>query len=198
MTESYRRTEVEATPAFDKAPRARVLSSVRRRRRRANERPMALPSIGSEMELREFFSEDAIKLELEGETKDDILKELISLLSLDEKSEGMLYKMLKRRENLGSTGIGRGIAIPHCRSLVVNKLRVAFGRKSRGLDFKAIDEKPVNFFFLIVAPPLEVSNQYLPVLGKIAQFSKEPDVPQRLLSLTEPKQFLELLKEKGV
>jgi len=43
-----------------------------------------------------------------------------------------------------------------------------------------------------------VSNQYLPVLGKIAQFSKEPDVPQRLLSLTEPKQFLELLEEKGV
>ena len=129
------------------------------------------------MELREFFSEDAIKLELEGETKDDILKELIALLKLDDKSEGMLYKMLKRRENLGSTGIGRGIAIPHCRSLVVNKLRVAFGRKPRGVDFKAIDEKPVNFFFLIVAPPLEVSNQYLPVLGKIAQFSKEPDVP---------------------
>ena len=66
---------------------------------------------------------------------------------------------------------------------MVNKLRVAFGRKSEGVDFKAIDEKPVNFFFLIVAPPLEVSNQYLPVLGKIAQFSKEPDVPERLLAL---------------
>ena len=52
------------------------------------------------------------------------------------------------------------------------------------MDFKAIDEKPVKFFFLIVAPPLEVSNQYLPVLGKIAQFSKEPDVPDRLLALT--------------
>ncbi len=150
------------------------------------------------MELRDFFSEDAIKLELEGNTKDEILKELIDLLGLDDKSEGMLFKMLKRRENLGSTGIGRGIAIPHCRSLVVSKLRVAFGRKSQGVDFKAIDEKPVYFFFLIVAPPLEVSNQYLPVLGKIAQFSKEPDVPQRLLGLTQPGQFLELLKEKGV
>jgi mannitol/fructose-specific phosphotransferase system IIA component (Ntr-type) len=82
--------------------------------------------------------------------------------------------------------------------LVVNRLRVAFGRKASGVDFKAIDEKPVNFFFLIVAPPLEVSNQYLPVLGKIAQFSKEPDVPQRLLTITEPKQFLALLEEKGV
>jgi nitrogen PTS system EIIA component len=150
------------------------------------------------MELREFFSEDAIKLELQGSTKDEILKELISLLKLDEKSEGMLFKMLKRRENLGSTGIGRGIAIPHARSLVVNKLRVAFGRKSSGVDFKAIDEKAVYFFFLIVAPPLEISNQYLPVLGKIAQFSKEPDVPQRLLALSDPSQFMALLQEKGV
>src|SRR5262249_16627533 len=150
------------------------------------------------MELREFFSEDAIKLDLVGTTKDDILRELIGLLKLDEKSDGMLFKMLKRRENLGSTGIGRGIAIPHCRSLVVNKLRVAFGRKKEGVDFKAIDEKPVHFFFLIVAPPLEVSNQYLPVLGKIAHFSKEPDVPSSLLQLTGPKQFRARLEEKGV
>jgi mannitol/fructose-specific phosphotransferase system IIA component (Ntr-type) len=150
------------------------------------------------MELRDFFSEDAIKLELEGNSKDEILKELIDLLGLDDKSEGMLFKMLKRRENLGSTGIGRGIAIPHCRSLVVNKLRVAFGRKSQGVDFKAIDEKPVFFFFLIVAPPLEVSNQYLPVLGKIAQFSKEADVPERLLKLKEPREFMALLEEKSL
>jgi nitrogen PTS system EIIA component len=150
------------------------------------------------MELREFFSEDAVKLDLEGNTKDEILKELIGLLKLDDKSDGMLFKMLKRRENLGSTGIGRGIAIPHCRSLVVNKLRVAFGRKPGGVDFKAIDEKQVYFFFLIVAPPLEVSNQYLPVLGKIAQFSKEPDVPERLMKMTEPSQFMALLAEKGV
>jgi len=150
------------------------------------------------MELREFFSEDAVKLDLEGSTKDDILKELIALLNLGEKDEGMLFKMLKRRENLGSTGIGRGIAIPHCRSLVVSKLRVAFGRKKAGVDFKAIDDKPVQFFFLIVAPPLEVSNQYLPVLGKIAQFSKESDVPARMLELTEPAQFMRLLEEKGV
>jgi PTS system nitrogen regulatory IIA component len=157
---------------------------------RALERPF--------MELREFFSEDAIKLELQGTTKDELLKELIGLLKLDEKSEGMLFKMLKRRENLGSTGIGRGIAIPHCRSLVVSKLRVAFGRKRDGIDFKAIDERPVHFFFLIVAPPLEVSNQYLPVLGKIAQFSKEPDVPGRLTALKTPTEFMDLLKEKGV
>jgi mannitol/fructose-specific phosphotransferase system IIA component (Ntr-type) len=150
------------------------------------------------MQLRDFFSTDTIELDLEAETKDEILKELVALLQLDEKSEGILFKMLKRRENLGSTGIGRGIAIPHCRSLVVNRLRVAFGRQPQGVDFKAIDEQPVHNIFLIVAPPLEVSNQYLPVLGKIAQFSKEPDVPERLADLEDPQGFVDLLEEKGV
>ncbi len=148
------------------------------------------------MRLREFFSADAIKLELDGNTKDELLKELVSLLSLDEKSDGTLLKMLKRRENLGSTGIGRGIAIPHCRSDVVSHLRVAFGRKPAGVDFKAIDNKPVHDFFLIVAPPMEVSNQYLPVLGKIAQFAKEPDIPERLTRLETPEHFLALLEEQ--
>ena len=150
------------------------------------------------MELREFFNEGAIQLDLKGESKDEILKELIGLLGVDEKSQGILFKMLKRRENLGSTGIGKGIAIPHCRSLVVNRLRVAFGRKTSGVDFRAIDDQAARYFFLIVAPPLEVSNQYLPVLGKIAQFSKEPDVSARLDQLTNPSEFLALLQEKGV
>lgn len=149
------------------------------------------------MQLREFFSPEAISLSLQATTKDEALKELIGALDLDDKSEGILYKMLKRRENLGSTGIGRSIAIPHCRSLVVNRLRVAFGRSTRGIDFKSIDDKPVNYVFLIVAPPLEVSNQYLPVLGRIAQFSKEADVPERLAALETPEEFLALLEEKG-
>jgi len=150
------------------------------------------------MLLRDFFSPDTVRLDLEAETKDDALKELVSVFGLDEKSEGILFKMLKRRENLGSTGIGRGIAIPHCRSLVVNRLRVAFGRKASGLDFKAIDEKPVRYIFLIVAPPLEVSNQYLPVLGKIAQFGKEPDVSDALAALESPGDFMALLESKGI
>jgi nitrogen PTS system EIIA component len=150
------------------------------------------------MRLREFFSDDAINLQLQSATKDAVLKELVGLLRLDEKAQGMLFKMLKRRETLGSTGIGQNIAIPHCRSLVVTRLRCAFGRRLEGIDFKAIDDKPVHYFFLIVAPPLEVSNQYLPVLGKIAQFAKESDVPDRLAKLKGPGEFLELLEEKNI
>jgi nitrogen PTS system EIIA component len=149
------------------------------------------------VELREFFDRDAIELDVRGETKDEILRELIALLKLDDKSEGILFKMLKRRENLGSTGVGRGIAIPHCRSLVVNRLRVAFGRKPGGVEYNAIDNQPVHNFFLIVAPPLEVSNQYLPVLGKLAQFAKDGEITQRLSELTTPDEFLALLEEKA-
>ena len=150
------------------------------------------------MRLQEFFNPEAISLSLRGGSKDDVLAEMVSLLRTDERSAGTLLRILQRRENLGSTGVGRGIAIPHGRSLVVSRLRLAFGRKPDGIEFQAIDSKPVFSFFLIVAPPLEISNQYLPVLGKIAQFAKEPDVPDRLAALTQPDDFFRLLEEKGV
>jgi nitrogen PTS system EIIA component len=155
-------------------------------------------TFGARMRLREFFSDDAVTLELQSTSKDAVLKELVGLLKLDEKAQAMLFKMLKRRETLGSTGIGQHIAIPHCRSLVVTRLRCVFGRSTKGIAFKAIDDLPVNYFFLIVAPPLEVSNQYLPVLGKIAQFAKEQDVAGRLAKLTTPAEFLALLEEKNI
>jgi mannitol/fructose-specific phosphotransferase system IIA component (Ntr-type) len=150
------------------------------------------------MNLRDFFSPDAITLGLRGGSKDEVLAELVGLLGMDERSAGTLLRIIQRRENLGSTGIGRGIAIPHCRSLVVSRLRLAFGRRPEGIEFQAIDSRPVSNFFLIVAPPLEISNQYLPVLGKIAQFAKEPDVPDRLAALQSADDFFRLLAEKGV
>jgi mannitol/fructose-specific phosphotransferase system IIA component (Ntr-type) len=150
------------------------------------------------MRLKEFFSPDGISLSLRGGSKDEVLAEMVSLLQTDERSAGTLLRILQRRENLGSTGVGRGIAIPHGRSLVVSRLRLAFGRKPEGMEFQAIDGKPVYSLFLIVAPPLEISNQYLPVLGKIAQFAKEPDVPDRLAALRSADEFFRLLEEKGV
>jgi mannitol/fructose-specific phosphotransferase system IIA component (Ntr-type) len=150
------------------------------------------------MHLTDFFAPEAIRLDLRGASRDDILAELVGLLALDGGASDTLLRLLQRRETLGSTGVGRGIAIPHCRSLVINRLRLAYGHHRTGVEFQAIDNRPVFDFFLIVAPPLEVSNQYLPVLGKIAQFAKEPDVPDRLAALTSAEEFLRLLGEKGV
>ena len=150
------------------------------------------------MQLRDFFTDDAVSLDLRASTKDQALEELAKLLALDERATQTLLRVLRRRESLGSTGVGRGVAIPHCRSLVASRLRLAFGRHNAGLEYGAIDDRPVRFFFLIVAPPLEISNQYLPVLGRIAQFAKEPDVPERLRSLKSAEELFKLLEEKGV
>jgi PTS system nitrogen regulatory IIA component len=150
------------------------------------------------MHLADFYSPDTISVDLQGRGKDEILTELVGLLHLDERSTDTLLRILQRRETLGSTGVGRGIAIPHCRSLVVNRVRLAYGHHKQGVEYQAIDNRPVFDFFLIVAPPLEVSNQYLPILGKIAQFAKDADIPERLAGLQTADDFLRLLGEKGV
>ncbi len=150
------------------------------------------------MHLTDFFTPDSISVDLGGTSKDEILAELVGLLRLDERASDTLLRMLQRRETLGSTGVGRGVAIPHCRSLVVPRLRLAYGHCTRGVEYQAIDQQPVHDFFLIVAPPLEISNLYLPVLGKIAQFAKDADLARRLAALQSADDFLRLLGEKGV
>jgi PTS system nitrogen regulatory IIA component len=150
------------------------------------------------MRLKDFFTPDTVRLALHGATRDDILHELVALLGVDDASADTLLRALQRRESLGSTGVGRGIAIPHCRSGVVDRVRLAYGHRADGIPYQAIDGQPVRDFFLIVAPPDEVVNLYLPVLGRIAQFAKDQDIPARLAALTEPEQFLALLDEKGV
>jgi len=150
------------------------------------------------MRLQEFLTADAIRLDLDAATREAVLRDLVALLRVSDADAETLLRVLLRREGIGSTGVGRGIAIPHCRSLVVNRVRLAFGRHPAGLDYAAIDGRPVHNFFLILAPPLEVSNLYLPILGRIAQFAKEVDVPERLTQLETPDQLLALLNEKGV
>lgn len=150
------------------------------------------------MLLRDFLTPERVDLHLDGTTREEILEALVALLTLDGRSRGILSRTLRRRENLGSTGIGKGIAIPHCRSLVVNRLHLAYGRRPGGVDFESIDARPVSHFFLIVAPPLEVSGQYLPTLGRIAQFARDPEVPARLEALETTEQLFQLLEAKGV
>ncbi len=150
------------------------------------------------MRLIDFFHADEVRLELAAATKDEALEEMVQLLKLQPKAQELLLMLLHRREALGSTGIGSGVAIPHSRSRVVDRLRVAFGRKLAGIDFGAVDGRPVRFLFLIVAPPLEVSNQYLPVLGRIAQFCKSGENLERLSRVRTPEEFLDVLAEAEV
>ncbi len=150
------------------------------------------------MHLRDYFRPGSVNLDLAGASADETLSELVGLLQLDPVEGESIYRIVKRREDLGSTGVGRGIAIPHGRCIGVDHLRMAFGRRPGGVEFRAIDGKPVSLFFLIVAPPVETSNLYLPVLGRVAQFIKDPDVPERLLKLESPEELFALMEEKGV
>ncbi len=149
------------------------------------------------MRLSEFFSPDAIALDLAAIAKADALTAMVDLLHAKGDVTETLRRLLERREQLGSTGVGRGIAIPHCRAAVIPQLRLAYGRIPAGIPYDAIDAQPVHHLFLIVAPPVEVSNLYLPVLGRLAQFAKGADIPQRLAELTTPAEFLALLDERG-
>jgi PTS system nitrogen regulatory IIA component len=146
----------------------------------------------------DFISPAEIRLELAAGSRDQVLDEMVGLLHLEPRARDVLLNLLRNREALGSTGIGSGVAIPHSRSLVVERLRVAFGRKPEGVDFAAVDGKPVRFVFLIVAPPLEVSNQYLPVLGRIAQFCRNGENLARLDALREPRDLLDVLQAADV
>ena len=150
------------------------------------------------MPLRDFFEAESLALPLRAISAPEVLPELVALLRLDERASATLLKALGRREELGSTGVGRGIAIPHGRSLVVNRVRLAYAYSPAGIAWRALDDRPVHHFFLIAAPPIEVSNQYLPTLGKIATFAKDADVPDRLARITSPEEFFALLEEKGV
>ena len=149
------------------------------------------------MRLSDFIARDAVDLDLRGTTRDAVLEEMVHLLGFDDRSSATLLRILRRRENLGSTGVGRGLALPHCRSLVAPRLKLAFGRQASGVEWQAIDNRLVQHVFLIVAPPIEVSNQYLPVLGRIAQFAKEADIPETLAGLSGPDAFFALLESRG-
>ncbi|HEY7461045.1 MAG TPA: PTS sugar transporter subunit IIA [Gemmatimonadota bacterium] len=150
------------------------------------------------MKLTDFIHPEEIRLDLESDTKYDAIHEMVDLLRLEKKAQEILLNLLRKREELGSTGIGSGVALPHSRSLVVDRLRVAFGRKLSGIDFGSVDGQPVRFLFLLVAPPVEVSNQYLPVLGRIAQFCKNADNLERLARVTSVDQFMDALTAADV
>jgi len=149
------------------------------------------------MRLVDFLDPGAVSLDLSGTTPEAVRAELVALLHLGDRAhEERLCRLLARRERLGSTGIGRGIAIPHCRSLGASRLHLAFGRHRTGLDYSAIDGRPVRFFFLIVAPPVEVANQYLPVLGRIASLARDREVPRRLARAQTVEDILAALENR--
>jgi len=146
------------------------------------------------MNLASLLSRDRINLELKSTKKEEVLKDLVYMVKSKTDAE-LIYSTLLKREELGSTGIGKGIAIPHCRSLAVSKLEIAVGRTVKPINFNAIDKKPVTLFFLIIAPPQDPGNQYLITLGKIVQISRELTKSNLINKPQTPDEFISLINE---
>ncbi|HKV74518.1 MAG TPA: PTS sugar transporter subunit IIA [Gemmatimonadales bacterium] len=150
------------------------------------------------MTLKNYLANEAIRLQLNATTVEEALSELVGTLGLSEEARNTVERLLRRREEIGSTGVGHGVAIPHTRCLTVEKLRLAYGHSPAGIEWHAIDGHPVHHIFLIAAPTSEGGDKYLPVLSKVAQFAKEPETLHRLAHLAEPQEVLALIEEKGV
>jgi PTS system nitrogen regulatory IIA component len=155
--------------------------------------------MSNDLQILSYFDSSLFSNALISTTKEAALKEMVEIVSRRHgvRDPGLLLEMLERRESLGSTGIGKGVAIPHGRSLAVVDLRVLFARSPKGVDFDAIDGKPVKLFFLIVAPPHDKRNEYLPLLGRVAGLVKEKKVRDRLLKVEEFDQLKAVLEEYG-
>ncbi len=147
------------------------------------------------MEISNLLDENLIKLNLKGESKAEVLEEMVELLKVEDKitSKEEFYKMVLAREEEGTTGFGRGVAIPHGKSEVVNDLSLVFGRSKRGIDFDSRDEKPVHLFFL-VADYKGHSPDYLIILAKIAKKIRERDYREALLNADKESEVIEITK----
>jgi mannitol/fructose-specific phosphotransferase system IIA component (Ntr-type) len=136
---------------------------------------------------------ERINLNIKSKRKHDALAELIGLVKTGSDCE-LLLETILTREELGSTGIGKGIGIPHCRSLLTDKLEVAVGRSKSGIEYDAIDKKSVHLLFLIIAPPQDPGNQYLMTLGKVAMLCQELIKKKKIFEPQTPEEFIELIK----
>ncbi|MEO0080262.1 MAG: PTS sugar transporter subunit IIA [candidate division WOR-3 bacterium] len=145
------------------------------------------------MNLTSLLRPECINLELASRKKTDVLRELVSMIRQEESAELLLQTLLKREE-LGSTGIGKGIAIPHGRSLLIDKLEIAVGRSTKGVAFDAIDKKPVHLFFLVMAPPQDPGNQYLITLGRVAMICQELTKKRQMFRPQTPEEFIDLVR----
>jgi len=142
---------------------------------------------------------ERVNLDMQAKKKNDVLRELVLMVNPGEGADSLLQTLLKREE-LGSTGIGKGIAIPHGRSLLIDRLELAVGRSTKGVEFDSIDKKPAHLFFLIMAPPQDRGNQYLITLGRVAMVCQELAKKKRLFEPQTPQEFIDLVRslEEGI
>jgi PTS system fructose-specific IIC component len=148
------------------------------------------------MKITKFINKSQIILDLQASTKDEVLetmlKKFIELGLVPGEMREDVLAALKERENLTSTGLGYGVALPHIKTDAVSLIHIVFARSGQGVDFEALDGNPVNFFFMILAPT-KVTDDYLKTLSAISALMKDARIRRRIAEAQTPEEILTIL-----
>lgn len=149
------------------------------------------------MRLSNIIKERSILLEIKARDKQQALEEMVSFLKQNKvlTNDKEVIEKLNQRESLGSTALGDGIAIPHCKAKNIKNPILLVGIAPAGVDFAAPDGKPVRVFFLLITSPEDPSLN-LQILALIAQLvRKSPNLKEQLLKAKSAQEVLEIIKE---
>lgn len=154
--------------------------------------------VKEEMESKKLislFDQELCLFNLRSKKKLNVLREMVNRLYEAGRvsDEKVIMEMLKNRESLGSTGLGKGVAFPHGKSLAIKDVTVLFGKSASGVDFDALDGKPVHVFFLILAPSDRGAETYLQLLSDLLGIIKKPEKLEKLMAVKEFDDLKELL-----
>ena len=144
-----------------------------------------------------YFDEQLFLPDLTATTKDELLKEIVDQFVKVKylKNSEIVLEMLKQRELLGSTGIGKGVAIPHGRTTSASDIMIAFGKSKNGIEYHSMDAKPVQLVFMIIAPPQDENNMYLPILGKMVEILSKSKNRNKLLEAESFEEFTDIISK---
>jgi mannitol/fructose-specific phosphotransferase system IIA component (Ntr-type) len=145
-----------------------------------------------------LLSPEAVNLNLAGQQRDTVLTELVNQIAViagRPDAQQTLLRALQDREQLHSTGIGDGIALPHARNALVGLVDepvIVFGRHADGVPYGAIDGAPAKLFFLLIAPTV---TQHLAILARLSRILRNPKLRKGLLAAETPAKVIELLRD---
>jgi nitrogen PTS system EIIA component len=150
------------------------------------------------MKFSVFISPKAIRAELAAVTKEGVIAELVQALvdsgEVKAADQEDIIKAILKREELGSTGIGRGVAVPHTKHASVEKLIGTVGVSQTGLDFESLDGQNASLFFLLVSPP-DRPGDHLRALENISRQLRDETFCRFLRQSKTPDDILQLLEE---
>ncbi len=148
------------------------------------------------MEITDLISSDTVIANLHATSKKQVLQELSRRAAdLTGEHERAIFDVLMERERLGTTGVGSGIAIPHGKLQSLERLYGMFARLEQPVDFQAIDERPVDLIFLLLAPE-SAGADHLKALARVSRVLRDQKVCEKLRGTETPDALFAILTEK--